>query len=432
MGVTMAEPRTDADASGHYDNVACPFCGILCDDLKINRTTAGLKVTANGCDKAIAGFERAAGSSQPQIAGKPASLAEAVAAAAKLVRLARLPIFGGLGTDVEGMRAVMSIADLAGGVVDHALSEGQYRNFRVLQSGGWVMTTLTEARNRADLFVIVGSDVHKLHPRFFERIVCNEKSMFSDSPPKRTVVFLGEGLDQSAATGARIGEVISLPCKADRIGEILVAMRAIAKGVALSGDTIGGLPRAAVENLVERCKASSYGVMVWAPPSLAFPNADLTVQAVAEFVKDINLTSRFAGLSLGGNEGAVTAGAVCAWQSGFPLRVSFASGRPDYDTERYAMSRLLANNESDLLVWIASYTTGLVPPETGVPTIVLGTPGLEVTKPPAVFIPVGTPGVDHSGLIVRCDNVVSLPLKNLGRSNLPRAADVIAQIEAAL
>jgi formylmethanofuran dehydrogenase subunit B len=432
MGITMAEPRTDADASGHYDNVACPFCGILCDDLKISRTAAGLKVTANGCDKAIAGFERAAGSSQPQIAGKPASLAEAVAAAAKLVRGARLPIFGGLGTDVEGMRAVMSIADHAGGVVDHALSEGQYRNFRVLQSGGWVMTTLTEARNRADLFVIVGSDVHKLHPRFFERIVCNEKSMFSDSPPKRTVVFLGEGLDQSAAVGSRIGEVISLPCKADRIGEILVAMRALAKGVAIDAGTIGGLPRADVENLVERCKASSYGVMVWAPPSLAFPNADLTVQAVAEFVKDINLTSRFAGLSLGGNEGAVSAGAVCAWQSGFPLRVSFASGKPDYDTERYAMARLLANKESDLLVWIASYTTGLVPPETDVPTIVLGTPGLEVTKPPAVFIPIGTPGVDHSGLIVRCDNVVSLPLKNLGRSNLPRAADVIAQIEAAL
>ncbi|MEQ1670723.1 MAG: formylmethanofuran dehydrogenase, partial [Hyphomicrobium sp.] len=196
---------TSATDSGHYDNVACPFCGILCDDLAISRTAGGLKVTKNGCDKAKAGFERAVASTGPQIAGKPATLSEAVAAAAKLVKSAELPIFGGLGTDVEGMRAVMSIADNAGGVVDHALSEGQYRNFRVLQSGGWVMTTLTEARNRADLFVIVGSDIHQLHPRFFERIVCNEHSMFSDNPPKRTVVFLGEGLDQSAAKGTRIG-----------------------------------------------------------------------------------------------------------------------------------------------------------------------------------------------------------------------------------
>ena len=64
--------------------------------------------------------------------------------------------------------------------------------------------------------------------------------------------------------------------------------------------------------------------------------------------------------------------------------------------------------------------------------IVLGTPGLKLSKTPAVFIPVGTPGADHAGLIVRCDNVVSLPLRNLGRSNLPRAADIIAQIEHAL
>lgn len=428
----MAGTGTEAPASGQYDNVACPFCGILCDDLQISRTATGLKVNKNGCAKAIAGFERAVANAGPQVGGKPASLAEAIAAAAARIKASRLPIFGGLGTDVEGMRQVMALADRSGGVVDHALSEGQYRNFRVLQSTGWVMTTLTEARNRADLFVIVGSDLNALHPRFFERIVCNEKSMFSDAPPKRTVIFLGEGLDQSAATGSRIGEVISLPVKGDRIGEILVAMRAMAKGVTVAGDTIGGLQRAAVDDLLERCKKATYGVMVWAPPSLAFANADLTVQAVSEFVKDINAHSRFAGLSLGGNEGAVSAGAVCAWQSGFPLRVSFASGKPDYDVERYSMARLLASKESDLLVWLASYTPDLSPPDTDVPMIVLGTPGLKLGKTPDVYIPVGTPGADHAGLIVRCDNVVSLPLRNLGRSNLPRAADVLSQIEAAL
>ena len=432
MGGSMELGGSGQGGSGQYDNVACPFCGIICDDLTIGRSASGLKVLKNGCDKAKAGFERTLDKVAPQIGGRDVTLAEAISEAAALIAKSRLPIFGGLGTDVEGMRAVMSIADRAGGVVDHALSEGQYRNFRVLQSGGWVMSTLTEARNRADLFIIVGSDVHKLHPRFFERVVCAEQSMFSDTPPKRTVVFLGEGLDQSAATGPRVGDVISLPCKADRIGEILTAMRALAKGVAVSGDTIGGLARADVEALVERCKKASYGVMVWAPPSLSFPNADLTVQAVSEFVKDLNLVSRFAGLSLGGNEGAVSAGAVCAWQSGFPLRVSFASGKPDYDTERYAMARMLAAKESDLLVWIASYTPDLRPPETDVPTILLATPGLKLTHTPCVLIPVGTPGADHAGLIVRCDNVVSLPLRNLGRSNLPSIAKILAQIEAAL
>jgi formylmethanofuran dehydrogenase subunit B len=55
-----------------------------------------------------------------------------------------------------------------------------------------------------------------------------------------------------------------------------------------------------------------------------------------------------------------------------------------------------------------------------------------LSQPPHVFIPVGTPGIDHAGAMVRCDNVVSLPLKDLGRSQLPRAADVLAAIERAL
>jgi formylmethanofuran dehydrogenase subunit B len=181
-----------------------------------------------------------------------------------------------------------------------------------------------------------------------------------------------------------------------------------------------------------RCKAATYGVVVWVPPTLDFANADLTVQAISEYVKEINQHSRFAGLSLGGNEGAVSAAAVCAWQSGFPLRVSFASGKPDYDSERYAMTRMLAAKESDLLLWISSFSPDMGPPDADIPLIVLGTPGLKLARTPDVFIPIGTPGADHAGLIVRCDNVVSLPLKNLQRSNLPSAGDVLAQIEAAL
>src|SRR6185312_15455038 len=146
-------------------------------------------------------------------------------------------------------------------------------------------------------------------------------SMFSDAPPKRTVIFLGNGLDQSAVQGERVGDVLTFSCEVNRIGEILDAMRAIAKGAAISGDNIGGLPRAAVDDLLARCKAAAYGVMVWVPSSFDFPNADLTIQAINEFIKELNIIQRFAGLSLGGSEGSTSVNAVCTWQSGFPLRV---------------------------------------------------------------------------------------------------------------
>lgn len=419
-------------ATQTFEHVACPFCGILCDDLEISQTGAGLKVLKNGCDKAVAGFERQVAGAKPRISGREVSLDEAVAAATKLIGSASLPMFGGLGTDVDGIRSVMALAEKSGGVVDHALSEGQYRNFRVLQSTGWFMSTLTEVRNRADLIIVTGSDLHKLHPRFFERIVNTDVSMISDQPPKRTIVFLGKGLDKSGAVGPRIGEVIELPCPLENVSDVISALRALLKGAPLHSDEIAGVKVGAIQDLADRCRKASYGVFVWAPPSLAFPHADLTVQLVSELVKEINVKSRFACLSLGGNEGAVTAGAVCSWQSGYPLRVSFQSGKPNYDPLRHSINRMLGAGEGDLLVWISSFTPDLGPPAAKVPTIVLGTPGVKLEAEPDIYIPIGTPGADHVGRIVRCDNVVSLPLRDLGRAALPKLTDVLARVELAI
>jgi formylmethanofuran dehydrogenase subunit B len=421
-----------ASASETHAHVTCPFCGLRCDDLEIARSGQALKVTRNGCDKAKAGFERPLNKAQPRIGGRPASLDEAVAAAAALIKGARLPAFGGLATDVDGMRAIMSIADKARGVVDHAFSEAQGRNFKVLQTSGYFMTTMTEARNRADLFIIA-SDVHRFHPRFFERVVCNEKSMFADPAPKRTVVFVGEGYDTSAATGPRMGDIITINCPMDQVGEVVSALRTLKKGAPLPADVVAGVPKAQIEDLLARCHAAEYGVIVWVPPGLDFPNADLTVHQICEFVKDMNVTQRFAGLSLGGNEGASTAASVCAWQSGYPLRVSYESGAPKYDPDLYAIPKLIASKQTDCLVWLSSFTDSLAPPVSDIPTIVLGTHDLKLAKEPDVYIPVGTPGIDHKGQLVRCDSVVSLPLRDLGRgAGLARTVDVLAALEAAL
>jgi len=415
-----------------FENVTNPFCGTLPDDLTVERTDKGLKVLKNGCAKSVAGFERKLPPASPQVKGKDVDLAKAIQEAAKLIGKAALPLYGGLATDVEGMRATMALAERSGGIVDHALSEAQYRNFKILQTTGWITTTLTEARNRADLFIIAGSDIHKLHPRFFETIVSPPDSMFDVTAPKRTVVFIGKGLDRSGAKGARVGEVITLGCKDEQAAELVALLRARLRGFRVKPPKLEGVTLAEIDALAERCRGAKYGVVVWAPPSLNFPFAELAVEQFAGLVKDLNQTIRFAGLSLGGAEGATTAGAVCTWISGYPLRVSYASGVPDYDPYRWAIGRMLKEGEGDLLVWIASISPDFVPPPTKIPTIVLGTPGLALTEPPSVFIPVGTPGVDHAGRLVRVDNVVTLPLKDLGRADLTPVADVLSAIEAAL
>ena len=171
----------------------------------------------------------------------------------------------------------MALAERAGGVVDHALSEGQYRNIRVLQSTGWTTSTLTETRNRADLIIVVGSDMRKLHPRFFERIVSPPDSMFGVTAPKRTVVLIGEVPDRKVAAGAQVGEIIALPCKVEQVGEVLGALRARLRGFRIAAKTAGGIPIAKIDALMEHCRKAQYGVVVWAPPTLDVPHAELTV-----------------------------------------------------------------------------------------------------------------------------------------------------------
>ncbi len=281
--------------------------------------------------------------------------------------------------------------------------------------------------------------------------------MFADTSSKRTVVFIGEGSTPRQPTGrASAKSSRSLPERApDRGAGVL---RARLRGAPLNDHEtaareaqrhpLGAAARARAtaacragnrrrQALAFRCLAkmqggASYGVMVWAPPGLNFPHADLAVHLISEIVKEINVTTRFAGLSLGGNEGAPTAAAVATWQSGFPLarqlrnrqaRVRFLPllDRPHARRER-GRSSFLAH-------------LPLARPRAArdrIPTIVLGH-ARHQAEPAAERL--------HSGRharastmpdVVRCDNVVSLPLKNLGRSRLPRAADVLAKIETAL
>ena len=426
------QPSGERASPKLFENVVNPFCGTLCDDLAVERTAAGLKIVKNGCSQSVAGFERKLPPASPSVNGKDVDLAKAIKEAAKLIGKAKLPLFGGLATDVGGMRAVMALAERAGGIVDHALSEAQYRNFKILQTSGWMTTTLTETRNRADLIIFAGSDIHRLHPRFFERIVSPPDSMFDVTAPKRTVVFIGKDLDRSGAKGSQIGAVIALGCKDEAAAHIVALLRARLRGFRVTPPMYSGVTLAEIDALAERCKGAKYGVVVWAPPALNFPHAELAVEQFTGLVKDLNQHTRFAGLALGGAEGAITAAAVCTWISGYPLRVSYRSGAPDYDPYRWAIARMLKDSEGDLLTWIASISPNLVPPPTKIPTIVLGTPGLALTATPAVFIPVGTPGLDHAGRLIRVDNVVSLPLKDLGRAELPSAAHILSAIQAEL
>jgi formylmethanofuran dehydrogenase subunit B len=409
-------------------DVPCPFCSIHCDDLVIQNQSGKLKIKENGCPISVERFERALPQSKPTINGKTATLDEAISQAAGIFNKSIEPLIAGLATDVGGMRSVMELADKSGAIIDHMFNDGATRNFLVLQDLGWVMTTMGEIKNRADLIIFAGTDASN-YPRFYERVVWNKQSMFDYDTTNRDIVYIGEKLDTSQGKSPSGKRPTYLKCPQDEIGEVISVLHALVGGnKTQKKDEIAGIKMAKLEKLAEQMKNTRYGVFVWAPGELDFPHAELTIQNFCEITKYLNRETRFAGFFLGGNDGGMSANNVSAWQSGFPLRVNFSKGYPEHDLQKYATANVLKNKEADALLWISSFNPEIKPPHAKIPTIVLATPDTKLDFLPDVFIPVSTPGVDHSGQMIRTDSVVSLPLKKIRNSDYPSVKEIVRRI----
>jgi formylmethanofuran dehydrogenase subunit B len=421
----------EAAAAVLHREVVCPFCALACDDLAVEAEGARLRVLERGCPRSAEAFARPLDDPAPRLAGRAASLDEATRRTAELLAASRLPVFGGLGTDTDGMRAVLRLAERTGGVVDHAGSPGLFANILAMQSRGWVTATLAEVRNRTDLLLFVGTDAAGLMPRFFERCVWPRQALLEEALTQRTVIYLGEAQDVEAATSpdGRPADIIN--CAPDALGEVIGALRAMIAGRRLQAQEIGGIATRRLSDLAERLKSARYAVIAWAAGELPGRHADLLIASIAELIRSLSATTRCLGLPLAGPDNVIGANQVCGWQSGVPLRSSFVTGAPDYDPHRHATSRLLEEGEADLLIWTSSFGD-LPPPECAAPLILLGRTGDAPVRAPEVFIPVGTPGLDHAGSLYRTDGVVALPLRKLRDAGLPSVAEVIGLIEQRL
>lgn len=410
--------------------VPSPFCGIGTDDLTIRVDGVSLKVIENGCAVNTPAFEQAITDTSPRVDGKEVDLDTAIAAAAALLKDTRLPVIGGCATDVNGMRALLALADRSGAVIDNINFSGARNNFLALQDSGWMNTTLAEVKNRCDLLLVIGTDLEAFAPRFFERYLWNKEAMFLDDTANREVIYLGKAPSGNASTSPNGQKAQVFACATEDLPDVVTVLRALVKNQPIRATSVCGIAVADLQAIADKLKAAKYGVVTWAAGALAYAQAELTVQTFSEMIKDINdQNTRCSGLPLAGKEGDQTANQVCGWTSGYPARTRFSRGYPEYDPFLNDSNFLLANNEVDTLVWVQAFNVKSVPPLTDVPTIVIGRSGMTFAKEPDVFIPVGTPGIDHAGLAYRMDNVVAIRLKKLRDSGLPSTADVLNAIE---
>lgn len=412
-----------------HKDVVCPFCSLLCDDLIVEDRDGQPAVLENGCDKSRSGFEYQPGDSGPMLSGKPVSLDEAVNEAAGLLKKSRWPLISGLGCDVAGSRAALLLAERCGAVIDHGQSDTAVHNLLALQESGWIMTTLTELKNRADFVLFLGTDAVSHYPRFFERCIWNEFSLFLEGKTPRKIAYIGHRLNTRPGTSPSGEKPLSINCDNEELIDYVSLLTAMLRDSDFRSEFVSGQKQKKLAQLTEEMKQARYGVIVWSPGELPVPHGELLVQSIADLIRFLNRSGRFAGLSLGGDNGGATFTNVCAWQTGFPLRVDYSRGAPRYNAWRYSTNRLLSESLVDTLLWIAAYESQPARLKTSIPTIVLSCTADETAE---VYIPVGTPGLDHPGNLFRTDSVVNLPLRSLRKPAAPAAADILSRIRGVL
>ena len=439
MGMAPA-PELPSDTRGRPAGRVtwtCPFCALLCDGLDVAQEAAGGRtpaLTGSTCPRAasaLAWFDARAMATTPSADGRPVSLPQALDAAARLLRESRLPLFGGLATDVAGTRALYALANHSGAVLDHAHGDAMTASLRALQDRGAFTTTLAEVRNHADLILCIGTQPSQKHPEFFRRCGLAD----SEQPCTRELVFLGTPADPAAAQlpNARCSEV-ALP-EGEDLYQALALLNALCRPRALAD---GNIAPAALRDLSARLLAARYAVIVCTPSTLCAQaggkHAALLIEGIHQLVKTLNRTTRAGAVSLGGDDRRNNVNQARTGLSGLPLRTHVHAGGLDHDPHRHGTERLLRGGAVDALLWVASFTPDLPAPATPVPTVVLGHPALAASMAgrPGVFIPVSTPGIGSAGHLVRTDGGIVLPLTPLRDDGLPTVAAVAAQLLARL
>ncbi len=387
------------------------------------------------CKRAVNGFRSALENvdTQARIQGKPATLDEAIAEAARILRDAKQPLLAGLATDVAGMQALMPIAEKIGAITDHMNSAVRRINGAAVQDTSGVYTTFAEARHRADVVVLCGGDVLQGFPRVFERVF-PATGEFLDSNP-RTFFSLGDEITHrsyagTVASNEHVHISAALPSTPESFIDIVSALHCELRSAPYVTDAMKHRP--AIKLMATALKEAKYPVFVWNAASFVQSQPDLSARALLQLINTLNVKGRAAALMLGGSAGDGTTEAVHLWQSGSPWGSRFVNGVAQHEPMRTNANSLLATREVDAMLWVDGLGAGQMPSASSdIPTIVIGQ--LRDNMFATVSIPVGVSGLDHDAQLFRADRVVVVPLKALKPdSRLPSVAQVARKLLAAL
>lgn len=397
------------------ENVSCPFCGCLCDDIAVEVE-----------DDAIVKVKRACSSGQgifmdydprprrPLVDGREVEWEEAIAEAARILSAADSPLIYGLSSSAsEAQRKAVALADKIGAVIDSTSSVCHGPTGLAMQRVGEPTCTLGEVRDRADLLVYWGCNPDASHLRHFSRYSLSSKGALTPNGRADRTVYVMDV--RATGTAKKADRFLQVDVGSDY--EVLTALRLLVKGRQPAADMVGGVPVTELAELVERMKTCRYGVAFMGMGLAMAPARQLNVAELFTLVAELNEFAKFSVIPMRGHGNVTGADQVLSWTTSYPFAVSFARGYPQFGPGEFTAVDMLARGAADAALILASDPGAHFPGAAAarldhIPTIVLDHGPSVVAGKASVLFPTAAYGVDAAGTAYRMDNV-PIPLKQV-------------------
>jgi len=394
------------------EHATCTFCGCVCDDIDL--TVEGNRITKakNACVLGKAWFfEYPTEESRPEamIGGVPATTAEGIEEAARILTRARYPVVYGLSdTTVEAQRVAVEIADLIGGCLDTTTSVCHGPSGIAFQGVGEATCSLGEIKNRADMVIFWGGNPAESHPRHFTKYSVMPKGMFVPNGRKDRYVVL---VDVRKTLSARAADLF-IQVKPSKDFELLWALRALVKGVEVDEriEAETGVSLATLKELVERMKRAKFGVFLFGMGLSMTRGKHYNAAAILTLARDLNQHTRFVAKPMRGHGNVTGADNVVAWATGYPFGVNFGRGYPRFNPGEFTTVDLLARGEADAALIVSADPVANFPQPAiehlkRIPTIVLDPQASETAKVARVAFTTAIYGINVPGTVYRMDDV---------------------------
>ena len=297
----------------------CPFCSLLCDadnlkEIQCDRRTASLVQ-----------FEsfRSIKAQLPRL-GKQVEATESLRAAKRILVTGRI-------ASVATARAAVAFAAKYNATIDCAESGHVFKNVLAIQRSGLISVSLAESRDHSDFFIVVGDDsMLAACPRM-------PAALSGGKPSPQTVLLLGDFSIAAVELWKSAGfDTWSVPCDVKTVPSSL-AQWSRCSDQSTSDRSSESHP---TKRLLERMAQAMYTTVVWSAENLRMDQADLWVERLLQWIAGRNETTRCAALPWSSMDG--TFQQVCTWLTGFPGRVAFRDGVPQYDPNGHSYEHWIA------------------------------------------------------------------------------------------